>query len=87
MCAGHNHALRGSMVRIVGLVCNGRRNRSVRCDAGREEERRNSISRFLTLGKQADQILQAAAPAIDRLGPIRLNHVGSWKLVAAGSMT
>jgi hypothetical protein len=43
--------------------------------------------RFLKLGKQADQILQAAAPAIDRLGPIRLNHVGSWKLVAAGSMT
>ena len=46
----------------------------VACAVTRTRRRAKKLDlRFLTLAKQADQILQAAAPAIDRLGPIRLN--------------
>jgi hypothetical protein len=45
-----------------------------RADAKKSEKTRSAL---FEAGEQADQILQAAAPAIDRLGPIRLNHVGS----------
>jgi hypothetical protein len=69
----------------------GVESRIVRCEARTRRRAKKLDPRFLKLGSLA-AIGSRSDPAGcgpgDRpLGPIRLNHVGSWKLVAAGSMT